>query len=287
MTHPVSSKDILVSTIIPSYNKHHFLKEAIFSALQQTHDNQEIIIINDYPTEEAKDIVNDFKNLDWRIKVIHNSKNIGIASSRNKAISCSKWKLIAMLDHDDLWADNEKISKQIAVFESDKNIGVVWSQYYTIDSEGNIIKPVHFPLSDIEIRKKINMGMPSLQSSLVFQKQLLDTIWGFDARVSMTDDYEILFRALRLSTMKNLSDYTTHYRLHENTSRNIHNTRIMICNSLHVLLQQWVDYPHYVKAVLKRLLWWVPYWMIRPYLWDELVEKAKSMRNKLLWRTNQ
>jgi glycosyltransferase involved in cell wall biosynthesis len=80
-------KDVLVSTIIPSYNMHHFLKEALFSVLQQTHENMEIIIINDYPTEQSKDTLNDFKNVDPRIKVLHNSKNIGIANSRNKAIS--------------------------------------------------------------------------------------------------------------------------------------------------------------------------------------------------------
>ena len=86
MKYSTLPKDALVSTIIPSYNKHHFLKEALFSVLQQTYENQEIIIINDYPTEEAKDVINDLKNIDSRVKVLHNSQNIGIANSRNKAI---------------------------------------------------------------------------------------------------------------------------------------------------------------------------------------------------------
>ncbi|MEI7477227.1 MAG: glycosyltransferase family 2 protein [bacterium] len=82
--------DIKVSTIIPSYNKHHYLQEALFSALNQTHENQEIIIINDYPTIQSREEVQEIAKVDPRIRVLHNPQNIGIARSRNKGIAVSK-----------------------------------------------------------------------------------------------------------------------------------------------------------------------------------------------------
>lgn len=80
------TNDLLVSTIIPSYNKHHFLKDALLSVLSQSHQNQEVIIVNDYPTAQAKEELEELQAIDKRIILLHNDANIGIAASRNEAI---------------------------------------------------------------------------------------------------------------------------------------------------------------------------------------------------------
>lgn len=280
-------KDILVSTIIPSYNKHHFLKEALFSVLNQTHENQEIIIVNDYPTWEARDEINKFAWQDKRITVLHNTTNIGIAPSRNKAISYASWKYYAMLDHDDIRHDPDKITKQINILENDKNIWLVWTWYYDVDRNLHILRKCHFPLDDTAIRNRLNIAMPWLHSTFLFSANAMTKVWWFNEAISMTDDYEILFRILQVGKMQNLPEYTTLYRAHENTSRDRKNAAIMRHNSFKTLIKNWYQYPNYSRAVLIRLLRSYPYSMIRPYLSDTLVDNVKEIRNYLLWRPSQ
>lgn len=88
------------SIIIPLYNKEHYIARAIFSALNQTFQDFEIIVINDGSTDgslaAAKEIT------DPRIRIF-NQKNLGVNNARNAGIKKSKGKYIAFLDSDDAY----------------------------------------------------------------------------------------------------------------------------------------------------------------------------------------
>ena len=79
----MNSSNILITTIIPSYNKIDFLKDALDSVLSQSHEKQQIIIVNDYPSNEHEESINKFSQIDSRIQIIHNKDNKGIAATKN------------------------------------------------------------------------------------------------------------------------------------------------------------------------------------------------------------
>ena len=85
----------LVSIIIPYYKKKKYIKKTIKSIINQTYQNLEIIIIYDDPNTNDLDFIKYLKNLDSRIKLIINVKNIGAGLSRNKGIQIAKGKFIA------------------------------------------------------------------------------------------------------------------------------------------------------------------------------------------------
>ena len=60
-----------VSIIILSYNQAEYISDAINSALNQTYKNLEIIIIDNGASDEIKKYINNLKNADNRIKIIH------------------------------------------------------------------------------------------------------------------------------------------------------------------------------------------------------------------------
>ncbi len=89
-----------VSIIMPAYNASNFIREAIDSALNQTYDNIEIIVINDGSNDrgKTKNIVKKYKN-----KVRYYEKeNGGVSSALNYGISKMKGDYFAWLSHDDL-----------------------------------------------------------------------------------------------------------------------------------------------------------------------------------------
>lgn len=104
-------QDIKVSVVIPFYNRIDKLKYAIETVLKQTHQNIEIILVNDCSTEKINTIEDSIKN-DKRVKLINLKSNSGPAAARNIGIENSTGEYIAFLDSDDSFLIN-KIEKQL------------------------------------------------------------------------------------------------------------------------------------------------------------------------------
>ena len=112
-----------VSVIIPVYNTSKYLKECLESVINQTYKNLEIIVVDDYSTDNSIDIINSFN--DSRIKLVCLDKNYGVAIARNRGIDLSTGDFICFLDSDDYWKLN-KIKKQLKFI---KNKKFIYSDY--------------------------------------------------------------------------------------------------------------------------------------------------------------
>ena len=90
----------LVSIIIPVYNVKSYLKEAVDSALTQSYEKLEIILIDDGSTDGSETLCDELKEKDKRIKVFHR-ENGGLSSARNYALDKIKGDYVCFLDSDD------------------------------------------------------------------------------------------------------------------------------------------------------------------------------------------
>ncbi len=100
----------LVSIVIPVYNGANLLEEAIKSALNQTHKNIEVIVINDGSNDNNKteEIALSFKKKIKYFKKV----NGGVSSALNLGIRKMKGQYLSWLSHDDLY-HKDKIKKQV------------------------------------------------------------------------------------------------------------------------------------------------------------------------------
>jgi len=101
-----------VSVIIPAYNTEAYLARAIESALGQTLENIEVIVVDDASTDNTLAVAKSFN--DQRLKVLANEKNLGAAEARNRALRIAKGKWVAVLDSDD-WYAPERLEKLLAI----------------------------------------------------------------------------------------------------------------------------------------------------------------------------
>ena len=104
----------LVSVIMPAFNPQRYIRAAIRSVLSQTYVNFELIIVDDFSQDNTKEIVRSFSDL--RIKLIENTKNLGISKSLNKAIKLLKGDYIARMDADDICFP-KRLEKQVSYLE--------------------------------------------------------------------------------------------------------------------------------------------------------------------------
>lgn len=107
----------MISVIIPSYNRSKTIKRAVYSVLNQTYSDLELLIIDDGSTDDTMKVLSEIK--DSRLTIIKTNKNNGAASARNLGIDQSKGEYIAFQDSDDLWYPN-KLQKQLKFLESSK-----------------------------------------------------------------------------------------------------------------------------------------------------------------------
>lgn len=93
----------LVSIITPSFNSAHFIEETIASVVQQTHQNWEMIVVDDASSDETPKLLQEIQQKEPRVKCHLLKTNAGPAVARNKAIELASGKYLAFLDADDIW----------------------------------------------------------------------------------------------------------------------------------------------------------------------------------------
>lgn len=125
----------LVSVIIPTYNYASFLPECIESVLRQTHQDFEIIVIDDGSTDNTKEVLKDFS--DPRIRTLH-AINRGVSAARNAGLGLACGTLIAFLDADDRWLP-DKLELHVAAFDSDPSIGFLFCNFIRFENDGQFL----------------------------------------------------------------------------------------------------------------------------------------------------
>lgn len=134
----------LVSVIMPAYNCEALIEESIFSIINQTYDNWELLVTDDRSTDKTAEIVEKLSQSDSRIKLYIQQENGGAGKARNNSISKAKGRFIAFLDSDDRW-HKEKLSKQIN-FMLENNIAFSYTHYQKV-VQGKLSKVITSPES--------------------------------------------------------------------------------------------------------------------------------------------
>lgn len=126
----------LVSIIMPSYNCGKYVEQTIRSVQAQTHQNWEIIFVDDCSPDDTVRLVSELLEKDSRIKLYQNHRNSGAAVSRNYALREAKGRWIAFLDSDDLW-EPTKLEKQI-LFMEENRYAFSYTEYQEMDVDGKL-----------------------------------------------------------------------------------------------------------------------------------------------------
>ena len=131
---------VLLSIIIPNYNKGKLLKRCLDSLLNQDLSHVEIILLDDCSTDCSKDILSNYKI----INIIFNSVNKGICKTRNIGIELAKGEYITFLDSVDYVTDDYiftikealKTNREFYIFDVKKYKDDTLKREYTCSEQG-------------------------------------------------------------------------------------------------------------------------------------------------------
>ena len=191
----------LVSVLIPAYNAQEWIADTIRSAMAQTWQRKEIIVVDDGSTDETVAIARQFES--DSVHVVE-QKNEGAAAARNKAFSFCRGDYIQWLDADDLLAP-DKIARQM------KELGECGNKKKLLSSAWGLFMYRHYraefsptelwcDLSPTEwLLRKMGQNLYMQSASWLVSRELTEAAGPWDTRLLSDDDGEYFCRVLLAS----------------------------------------------------------------------------------------
>ena len=129
---------MLVSVVVPIFNKEQYLERVITSLINQTYKEIEIILIDDGSKDNSKSICERFSRKDARI-ILHSQENTGVSQARNKGVEIAKGKYITFVDADD-YVKEDFIKEMLKNKEKDNIVNINWNKKSTTLSCNEYLK---------------------------------------------------------------------------------------------------------------------------------------------------
>lgn len=178
-----------VSVILPVYNPGHLLPEAVQSILKQTHNDLELIIIDDGSTDNSANYLDGL--VDPRVRVVH-QENRGLVAALNRGLKMAQHELVARMDADDVSrADRLDLQSQVLTLRPD--VVAVGCCYDLIDMGGTRIGTIHVPADGAYLRRQLYFRNVLPHGAMMFRKSAVERLGGYRA-VAPAEDYDLWTR---------------------------------------------------------------------------------------------
>jgi glycosyltransferase involved in cell wall biosynthesis len=203
--------NVLISVVIPTFNRAHQLGDALESVRSQSYDNIEIIVVDDGSSDDTASYVRSWQEAIRYIPIVHS----GVSAARNRGIAEAAGEWIALLDSDDYWHKN-KLERQLRYIQNMHPDNDAAIQYLIC----------HTNEIWIHNGKRINQGkkhekregwffIPSLQrclispSSVLIHRSVFEHVGVFDEEFEYVEDYDLWLRITALYPVGYLDEHLT------------------------------------------------------------------------------
>ena len=229
-----------VSVIIRTFNRAHIIGDALESALKQTHQDLEVIVVHDGSTDNTSSVVRRF--CDNRVHFIRHEQNLGVAAAANTGIAAATGEGIALLDFDDLWK-LDKTERQVEFLRCHPGVSAVFSDVEVVDG-ANVTPSTmghmrSFPklidhkqrgreyvLTSRQMYLCLLEEAPIKTNALLVRREAFTAVGAFDVSARSGEDWEFLLRLSRAASfgyidlplaVQRLSPDSTHqkFRMHD------------------------------------------------------------------------
>lgn len=206
-----------VSVLFPVYNSSLYLKDSLYSLLQQHYKNIEIIAINDGSTDNSLSILQDAN--DSRIRIVNNKKNMGLIYTLNKGLKYCTGDYIARMDSDDI-AHRNRIAVQVSFLSRRKDVDLCGTYMKCIGSQNHVVK---YPVLHDDIKVRLLFCNSIAHPTVMFRKELYTCgDFTYDSELLSAEDYGLWVKLANHYTFENIPKVLHYYRIHrDNLSKRL------------------------------------------------------------------
>lgn len=194
----------MLTIAIPFFNAHKYLPNAIDSVLAQTHEQWDLLLIDDGSHDSSLEIANQYAQMDDRITVVSDGKNQGLAYRLNQSIQLANGEYYARMDADDIMHP-KRLEKQLQILKDNPNIDVLGTNAYVID-ENDLV---------FGMRYRENSGLTKVEHfihpTIMAKKQwFIDN--PYDEKATRIEDVELWYRSKKSSNFMITNEPLLFYR---------------------------------------------------------------------------
>jgi glycosyltransferase involved in cell wall biosynthesis len=213
-------ESMLVSVVMPVFNGERFIETAIRSVFAQTHDELELIVVDDGSTDGTADILERLGAEDARLEVIHQA-NQGVSAARNRALAACRGDWVANLDSDDRMLP-ERLARQLAFIERYPEVKVFACRAYYINATGKMIGKTKLePFATPEALKSYVDGGGIVgvnHSSVMMHRPTIQALGGYRTQFRSAEDLDLWNRVIDAGHLLLMQDEILgEYRIHESS----------------------------------------------------------------------
>lgn len=221
--------DPLVTVYIVNFNYLKYIEKAVQSVLSQSYKKIEVIIIDDCSTDGSQEFLKSYHDYP-NIRVVLNTKNLGLTKVNNIAIKLSSGQYIMRLDADD-YLDPNAIKILLEKFSENPEYAMVFGDWYNVDKDENILSEERrFNIEEVEL-----LDMPAHGACTMFKTGVLRRINGYDESIKRQDGYDIWLKLIFDHKVANVQTPIFYYRNHGNS---LSSNRESLLESRHELFKK-------------------------------------------------
>jgi glycosyltransferase involved in cell wall biosynthesis len=266
----------LVSVIIPTFDRAYCIGRTIDSALGQTHQNTEILVVDDGSTDGTRELIERSYAGDSRVRYFFH-ENQGVTGTRNRGIALCQGDFVALLDSDDTWPP-WKLQLQLACMRKCPEVGMVWTDMEAVGPGGEIVSRSYlrtlcsayrryaledlfsqsFFLADVvpglaaiveerrlytgEIFSQMIMGSLVQTSTVLLRRERLEKIGGFNEELRLSgEDYDFHLRTCREGPVGYIDLAAMRYRIGDSDQLTREAYRVHIAMNCLKTVRPWIE----------------------------------------------
>jgi glycosyltransferase involved in cell wall biosynthesis len=241
----------LVTIVLPSYNRAHYIGLTIESCLAQTYKEFELIIVDDGSKDNSIDVIESYAAKDSRIILIKNFINKKLPGTLNNGFMHAKGKYFTWISDDNLFAPNA-LEKMVEILDKKPDIGLVYADYITIDDDGKTMARIYQePPEYLPIRDCIG-------ACFLYRASVAEQIGGYNEHLFLIEDYEYWLRMGLVTKLFHIAEPLYYYRVH---AKSLTKTRVQeISQAKRLLKSKYLkkySIPRKLEPINKLYLWFI------------------------------
>jgi glycosyltransferase involved in cell wall biosynthesis len=180
----------LVTVAISTWNRAHLVGRALGSALAQTFEDIEVLVVDDGSTDGTPAVLAAVD--DGRVRSVRHARNHGVSRARNTAIGLARGRWLAYLDDDNEWAPHY-LARQLALAAAHPEAGVVYCRARLRDAASGAERCGPRLRHGRVFRRLVGGWNPFVSGALIHTSTLRE-VGGLDERLRSTEDHDLWMR---------------------------------------------------------------------------------------------
>ncbi len=199
-----------VSIVLPTRNGSRYLNDAIQSCVEQTHQDWELIIVDDASNDATPDIIQQWKGRDTRIRSLRNERNRKLPASLNRGFAEARGAFLTWTSDDNLYRP-PALATMLEFLKSHPQVGMVYADYTLIDEDGNVLRvqPVGNPTGLVYSN--------CINCCFLYRREVMREIGDYEERFVLVEDLDYWLRVAKRFQLAPLHQDLYLYREHRHS----------------------------------------------------------------------